>query len=235
MTTMPQKVRSDKIANFNSDAKVASPPIDYSKARVVEDKRWLAICIIMIVAFFAVGGVMHRASKKPIKLSVVGSPLSSAAAAFPELVKEYKKCTEKNFKVKLNFTTSSRARHLLEYGALPPGEENRRLSTDDALILEHHRVLVATINKTVDEDWTMFDLFEENMDITMGLVGITGAVAVLWILLLQVAAMPAVWITLGVKIVFLIYIGSLAADVGVGGVAVKVVQCQQCARSAHET
>ena len=121
MTTMPQKVRSDKIANFNPDAKVASPPIDYSKARVVEDKRWLAICIIMIVAFFAVGGVMHRASKKPIKLSVVGSPLSSAAAAFPELVKEYKKCTEKNFKVKLNFTTSSRARHLLEYGALPPG------------------------------------------------------------------------------------------------------------------
>ena len=47
---MPQKARPDKIANFNPEAKVASPPIDYSKTRAITDKPWLVACVAITVA-----------------------------------------------------------------------------------------------------------------------------------------------------------------------------------------
>ena len=50
-TTMSQKPRPESIANFNPEAKVASPPIDYSKTRAITDKPWLLACITITIAF----------------------------------------------------------------------------------------------------------------------------------------------------------------------------------------
>ena len=65
---MPQKARPDKIANFNPEAKVASPPIDYSKTRAITDKPWLVACVAITVAFFAIGGALSGAAKTSFKL-----------------------------------------------------------------------------------------------------------------------------------------------------------------------
>ena len=65
---MPQKARPDKIAKFNPEAKVASPPIDYSKTRAITDKPWLVACVAITVAFFAIGGALSGAAKTSFKL-----------------------------------------------------------------------------------------------------------------------------------------------------------------------
>ena len=220
-----QKPRPKRLANYNPQHKIElvdGSPFQYKVGRTLTDKPWALLCIVSFVIFFSLGASLKAASKSAMHSSAAfgaggGSAyFQSLGGAAVQAAEEYATCMLDNFNVNVMANnTDGRARHLLAFG-VPPAGDSRRLSSDDRVVLEHHQRLLKDM---VESGWTIWDLFQDKIEIPISIMLSCAAIGAIWVFLLRIAATPVVWATLGVKIALAIYIGSLCADIGASDVA----------------